>query len=231
MWRDYINAANLEEALEALSTGGAATRVVAGGTDLILELERGARKGITRLVDITRVQGLNQITLDRDGWVHLGPMVTHNQCVASKLIREYARPLAEACWEVGSPQIRNRGTIAGNLITASPANDTITPLTVLDAQLVLRSSHAERVVPISKFYTGVRRTVMQDVEMLVDMRFPAMRKDQCGTFLKYALRRAQAISLVNVAISLDMDAGQTITRASITFGAVAPTIIHTQAAE
>jgi len=168
--------------------------------------------------------------LDEDDWIHLGPMVTHNHCVSSKLVRERGYPLARAAWEVGAPQIRNRGTVAGNLITASPANDTITPLMALGAQVTLRSISGERVVPLSEFYLGVRKNVMQATEMLVDIAFPAMADRQRGTFLKLGLRRSQAISVVDVAMLLTFD-GDAVSDAAITLGAVAPTIIHAQSAE
>jgi carbon-monoxide dehydrogenase medium subunit len=230
MWHEYYNVTTTEEAIRLLAEKGEGTRIVAGGTDLILELERGVRRGIHTLIDITRIPDLDQITLDEDDVIHLGAMVTHNHCAASKLIRERAFPLARAAWEVGAPQIRNRGTVAGNLITASPANDTITPLMALDAWVVLASARGERKVMLRDFYTGVRKTVMKPDEILVDIAFPALKKNQHGTFIKLALRRAQAISVINVAVVLTLEAA-TVKSASITLGAVAPTIIHTEEAE
>ena len=230
MWHTYINATSIEETLQTLKDKGERARIVAGGTDLILELERGVRNGVDTLIDISRIPDLGQITIDKDGIIQLGALVTHNHCVNSKIIREYAYPLARAAWEVGAPQIRNRGTVAGNLITASPANDTITPLMALNATVSLQSLNGIRKIPLQNFYTGVRKTVMQPDEMLVAISFPAMKRSQRGIFIKLALRRAQAISLVNTAIILNIQA-DTIQSASITLGAVAPTIIHAREAE
>lgn len=230
MWQSYINASSIDEVLQVLDERKERARIVAGSTDLILEMEKGVRKGIDTLIDVTRIPQLNRISLDEDGVLHLGPLVTHNACVGSKLLREYALPLVLAAWEVGSPQIRNRGTVAGNLITGSPANDTITPLMALDAQVTLRSKSGERVVPLRDFYTGVRRTVMQPDEMLVEISFAGLKPNQKGNFIKFALRRAQAISLLNVAMVLTLD-GDIVQDARITLGAVAPTIIHAERAE
>lgn len=238
MWHEYFNATNMDEVLKILEERRERARIVAGGTDLILELERGVRTGIDTLVDVTRIPKLDRIVLDEDDVIHLGPLVSHNHCVASKLIVERALPLALAALEVGAPQIRNRGTVAGNLITASPANDTITPLMALGAKVTLASTAGERTVALEDFYTGVRQTVMRADEMLVDISFPAMHSDQSGMFLKIGLRRAQAISLVDVAVVLtfrgnpgDPLAGRPVENAAITLGAVAPTIVHASEAE
>jgi xanthine dehydrogenase iron-sulfur cluster and FAD-binding subunit A len=230
MWDEYIHAGRVEDAVQILAERGESARIVAGSTDLILELERGVRKGIHTLVDVTRIEGLDRIQLDGEDVIHLGPLVTHNQCAASTLLRERAYPLARAAWEVGAPQIRNRGTIAGNLITASPANDTIVPLMALGAQVTLASRSGMRQVALKDFYTGVRRSSMRADEMLTDISFPALKADQRGTFVRLTLRRAQAISLANVAVVLTLK-GQTVRSASITLGAVAPTILHASEAE
>lgn len=230
MWQKYVIPATLQEALELLSAEAGKARIVAGGTDLLLEMERGVRKGIETLVDISRLDGLDRITLGEDGLIHLGAMVTHNHVASSRLLHEKAFPLVQAAWQVGSPQIRNRGTVAGNLITASPANDTITPLVAMGASLTLQSVSRIRSIPISQFYTGVRKNVMQPDEILVDIAFPALPVTSRGMFIKYALRKAQAISLLNLAVILDIQEGK-VAACAITLGAVAPTIIHANAAE
>jgi carbon-monoxide dehydrogenase medium subunit len=230
MWERYFTPHSLERALELLTEHRGKSRIIAGATDLILEMERGQRPGITVLIDLTRIPGLNEITLDQDGWIHLGPLVTHNQCAGSSLLIERAFTLARACWEVGAPQIRNRATVVGNLVTASPANDSIPPLMALGAQLTLRSAKDERVVQLNDFFSGVRKTILADDELVADIAFPAPGQESQSTFIKLGLRRAQAISVVNVAVVVNLE-GLVTKNAAITLGSVAPTVIRAVEAE
>jgi len=230
MWNSYISTTTIEETVDLLYRYGNRASLLAGSTDLMLEIERGQRKNVEVVIDISRIRELDKISLDEEKNIHIGALVTHNDCVSSKLIQEFAYPLAQAAWEVGSPQIRNRGTIVGNVCTASPANDTITPLMALNAQFVIRSKMSERLINISDFYVGVRKTVLQPDEMITEIIFPAMKKSEKGFFIKFALRKAQAISLVNIAAILTLE-NNIVKDAVITLGAVAPTIIHAVEAE
>lgn len=231
----YTAPLSLADALAVKAQYGADARILAGATDLLLEIERGVRKTPTGdapgVIDLTRVPGLAEIEA-QDGMIHLGPLVTHNQCVASPLIVAKAFPLARACWEVGAPQIRNRGTVAGNIITASPANDAIAPLLALDATVTVESAaRGARTVPLAAFVTGFRTVDMADDEILTRISFSALQPTQAGVFIKLGLRRAQAISVVNVAAIVGRDAPGVVTRAAISLGSVAATVVRATAAE
>lgn len=229
MWNKYYSVSTLQEATELLAHYRQRARIIAGGTDILIELHQHKRPDVDILIDITRVPNIDTIQL-LDGQVVMGALVNHNHVVGSDIMRQHAPPLVQASWEVGAPQIRNRATIAGNLITASPANDTIVPLTALGASVTLASTNGERIVPLDEFYTGLRQTVMQPDEILTQIRFPAMTDNQRGMFIKLGLRRAQAISVVNTAVVLTFD-GDTVANAAITLGSVAPTIINVPQAE
>jgi len=228
MWSTYHQPTSLQEALTLLSVYAGRARIVAGGTDVLVELSRGVRPTET-LIDITRTPGLTYVREDH-GYIRLGALATHNDVVASLACVAHALPLAQACWEVGAPQIRTRATVAGNLVTASPANDTITPLLALDAQVALCSVGGERTLPLAEFYTGFRRTALRPDELLREVRIPVPTGHRRGIFLKLGLRRAQAISVINVAIVLSMD-GQRVADVRITLGCVAPAVVRAAQAE
>jgi xanthine dehydrogenase iron-sulfur cluster and FAD-binding subunit A len=228
MWQVYLQPANLSEALDLLHTHNNQARIIAGGTDVLIELQRGVKPTST-LIDISALSDLKYVRHE-NGIVSLGALATHNDILSSPLCQQYLPPLVEACQQVGAPQIRTRATIAGNVITASPANDTITPLLALNADVVLTSATSERVVPLHDFYTGVRRTVLHPDELLREIRIPALSNNQRGLFLKLGLRRAQAISVINIAFVLTFD-DNTISDAQITLGCLAPTIVHATSVE
>ena len=229
MWDKYVSVASVEEALDSLEKEKFNAKIISGGTDLVLEMKQGLHPQVTCLIDVGRINGLDRIW-EEDGIIHIGSGVTHNQCIASNLIRKHAFPLVQACYGVGTPQIRNIATIAGNLATGSPANDTIVPLTALNAYLRLRSKTGERIVRIADFYKGVRKTVLQPNEMITEIFFGKLGSDQKGVFKRYILRATHSISLVNTTILIKRDK-DVIKDAVIAIGCVAPTIIRAQEAE
>ncbi len=228
MWEKFIQPKSVDETVQLLAQYGKDARILNGGTDLIIEIERKIRSPRV-ILDVSRLPGINDLRED-NGFIRLGAGVTHNQVVGSARVRERAYPLARACWEVGAPQIRNRGTVAGNLITASPANDTITPLWALDARVKLRSVRGERTLSFPDFFQGVRKTALEPDELLVEIEVPKLSAQARGSFIKLGLRRAQAISVVNAAVVVEFD-GERVEGARITLGSVAPTIIRCPEAE
>jgi carbon-monoxide dehydrogenase medium subunit len=220
---------SVDETLRLLADRGPEARIIAGGTDLLVEMRRAGRHNAV-LIDVSRIEALDRVRIDDEGLVHVGPMVTHNQAAASATLAKYGFPLAQACLQVGTPQLRNRATVAGNLVTASPANDTIAALWALDARLEVRSVRGQRTLSFPDFYRGVRRTALAADEIVTDIAFPALRPNQRGTFVRLGLRRANAIALANAAAVLTFD-GSIVTRARITLGSVAPVIIRTADAE
>ena len=219
----YVAPTTLDGALHLFAEHGPEARAVAGATDLLVELDRGAHQGVEVLVDLSRIDGLDSITVD-DGWVHLGALVTHSQVVESQACRDHVLPLAQACLEIGSPQLRNRATVAGNVITASPANDTISALLALGADVHIASSTGRRAVPIGEFITGFRTTVLAPDELVTGISVRALTDSQRGIFVKAGLRRAQAISVVHLTAIVDFD-DEVVTDAVLTLGSVAPTVV------
>jgi xanthine dehydrogenase iron-sulfur cluster and FAD-binding subunit A len=225
----YEAPGSLDAALALLAEHGDAARPIAGGTDLIVELDRNARRGVSVLVDLGRIPGLADIA---DGGDHLvlGPMTTHNQVARSELCRAEAGPLVQACWEVGSAQLRNRATVAGNIVTASPANDTLSALLALGASVRLTSLTGERTLPVADVVTGFRTTALTPGELITAIIVPKLGELRRGVFVKLGNRRAQAISVVHVAMVVGSDSEGAVTEARIALGSVAPTVVLADAA-
>jgi len=230
MWKHYLIPENIEALKQALDGADKQTKIIAGGTDLMVEIKNGKWPELDIVIDISRLPGLDKIWKDDQGLIHIEAMVTHNDVLQSPMLREFANPLVQACYKVATPQLRNRATVVGNLVTASPANDTITPLMAMHAQLVLASSEGERTVALRDFYLGVRKTVMAPHEFVKEVNFRALKPTQQGSFMKQALRRTQAIAVLNCCVLLEME-DETVQKAVITMGSVAPTIIHAEDAE
>ena len=229
MWREVIRPASVDEALGVLATHGASARIVAGGTDVLVELQRGVKPTAT-LIDVSALRELKYVRRSGDA-VAIGGLATHNDVLAAPFARAAMLPLAQACIEVGAPQIRTRGTVAGNLVTASPANDTIAALIALDAELVLVSRSGERSVRLEDFYTGFRTTQLRTDELVREIRFRALDASRRGVFLKLGLRRAQAISVIDIALVVERDAGGVVGDARIALGCLAPTVVRATSAE
>ena len=225
MWKKYHIIETQNELKQILAESGPNARMIAGGTDLMVEIRNGKWDGLEELIDISRMAESSAIYQDVEGKIHLGCLVTHNDVIASPLLRQKAFPLFQACWHVATPQIRNTATVAGNLVTASPANDTICPLMALDAELLLGSVLGERQVKLYDFYLGVRKTVLREDEFLKEIIFAPLGMNEHGNFKKSRLRRAQVIATLNACVVLKI-VGNTVQSAKITLGAVAPTIIH-----
>ena len=219
----YEAPATAAEAVSMLHELGERSRLIAGGTDLLLELQRGGRPQVDSLIDVSRLEGIDYIRSDT-GMVRIGAGVTHNEVVRSALVVEQALPLAQACWEIGSPQLRTRATVAGNLVTASPANDTISALLALDAELKLLSVRGERVVRLADFYLGVRKSVLAPDEMLTEVAIPIGPPSRRGVFAKLGLRRAQAISVVHLTCLVDI-VDDRVRAARIAVGSVGPVVM------
>lgn len=193
--------------------------VIAGGTDLMVALNFG-RTRPARLLAIDRIAELGG--LEQDGAVRMGSGVTY-----ARMLRELrgTPALREAARTVGSPQIRNAGTIGGNIATASPAGDTLPVLAALDATLVLRSASAERRVPFASFMTGPKRTVLRRDELVVAAEWADAGAAQ--TFLKVGTRNAMVIAVASLALVID----RARRRVGVALGSCGPTILRATEAE
>jgi CO/xanthine dehydrogenase FAD-binding subunit len=204
---------SLDDALSALAADPGAT-VLAGGTDLMVEVNDG-RRSPRHVVAINRIDELRGVQVS-DTDVTIGPATTYTELTAPP-VADVLPALAYAARTVGSPQIRNAGTIGGNLATASPAGDTLPVLVALDASIGVASAAGQRTVPIREFFTGPKRSVLGPGELVVAVRVPRRRGPQ--DYLKVGVRNAMVIAVASLAIAVDLD-GRAI---GIGLGSVGPT--------
>ena len=194
----------------------------------MVELGRGSKA--TGLIDLSALEPELRFIAEDGDRLTMGALTTHNDILGSPAFRRDALPLVQACAEVGAPQIRARGTVAGNLVTASPANDTIAALFVLDAEVEVAGLAGCRRLGIADFCTGFRTTALAPGELVRSISIRKLGPTRRGMFLKLGLRKAQAISVISVAVALEFD-GPRVIEARIALGCVAPTIVRVPEAE
>jgi len=228
---DYITVSTVEEALAVLTSLRGAGRIIAGGTDLMIQLQRGDRE-VGCLVDITRIPGLADIQRNNP-FIVVGAAATFAQIERSPLIRDWAPVLGEASSWVGSPQIRNVGTLAGNVVNAQPAADGSIALLALDAEAEIANLTGRQWVPVTSLFVspGVSR-LDASTEMITAFRFPVRPPREGAAFERIARRKALALPLINVAVRVLLDtSGDLIRDARIAIGPVAPVPFRAQEAE
>lgn len=215
---NYLHPNTLDECLTALHQADGTALPYAGGTDVMIHLRERTEhmRKMRTLVDLSGIAELKGIS-QSDGAIRLGAMSTHAQVASSALLLEHAPFLSAAAATVGSLQIRNAGTIGGNVCNGSPAADTVTPLVALDAQAVLSSVSGTRKVPVTELYGRGGMTLKSD-ELLVAFEFPSFA-DWSTSYLKLGRRKALAISRMNVAAALLLKDGR-IQEARISPGCV-----------
>ncbi|MCX7918116.1 MAG: xanthine dehydrogenase family protein subunit M [bacterium] len=232
----YLIPRTLEETLKYLGEYRTEATILAGGTDIAIELrESKLAAGRVRIfypkkiIDISQIQELKGI-IETGEYIQLGALVTQREIAESDLINKYGNILAEAARRMGSPQVRNRGTLGGNLGTASPAADTAPPLIALEATVILKSLTGHREVPIEDFFFAPGKTILQPDELILGVRFPKMKKNESGRYYKIGQRNAVSISIVAIAIKAELDKNR-FGKVRIGLGSVAPKPIRAIEAE
>lgn len=229
MWDEYVIAKSVEEALHILQSHEGNARIIAGGTDLVPELKNGMKK-TGCLVDISEIDSLKKIDLDGE-LIKIGAGVTHAEVAASELVWKQATLLAEAASAVGSPLIRNQGTIVGNVVNAQPAADAAVALFALDARVEICSPSGVRIVPIERMYHSVGVSNVDSAsEIVTALYFKGLRNNQGSAFARLAQRKALALPMLNVAAVTTIKGGR-FEESRIAIGPVAPLPFRARGAE
>jgi CO/xanthine dehydrogenase FAD-binding subunit len=226
MTRTFASATTLEDALDAVGSGA---RPVAGGTDLVVGARQGKAALPEAIVAIDRIDALGGI-VEVDGGLGLGALVTHDEIVANRAVRERFTALADASAIVGSHATRAHGTIGGNVMNASPAMDTGGPLLCFEASANLRSASGERALPLEQLWIGPGETAADPRELLVRVDVPAPAPATGSAYVRLEYRRQMEIAVVGVTAVVRLDAGS-VSDARVAITALAPTIRRVSEAE
>ncbi len=223
----YIAPTSLAQALECLGRSADVT-VLAGGTDLMPQSQSGKRSLGHTLMNIRRIDALREIALESDA-LRIGALATITDIMKHPAIARHFPILVEACDHFASDQIRNAGTLGGNICNASPAGDMLVPLMVLDAEVELASAEggatARRRMPLSGFFTGPGKTRRAAGELLTGVRIALPPAGHCARFFKFGTRPALDISTISIGIA-GVRADGALSSVRVAFGAVAPTPVR-----
>jgi xanthine dehydrogenase iron-sulfur cluster and FAD-binding subunit A len=219
---DYIAVQTIAQACDLLAEYGPDATVLAGGTDLLIEFRRISAKLPKVIVDVSEIGELSGIFESTDEIV-IGPLVTHSQLMRSETVRTFAPLLVSAAAVIGSPQIRNRGTVGGNIMNAAACADTVPPLIALGATVTLQSKRGCREMELASLFLKPYLTNAQPDELLTAIRFPRHSADAHGAFIKLGRRNALSITRLSVAAILQTGDDGRIMDARIVPGAAFPT--------
>jgi len=224
----YVSAKDVAHAVALLGEHGAKAKILAGGTDLLVELKHAVHNPEI-IVDVSRLAELKAIVIADDG-LHIGALATHTDIMNAPIISGMFPALVEAAHSIGAVQTRNLGTLGGNLITCVPSVDSGPALIALDAVVTVASAEGERQMPLAELFVGPRKTSLKSGDLLIDIVIPKENLDKPAAFEKFGLRKGQALALVNVAASFWVD-NDKFAAPRIALGAVAPTVIRAPKAE
>ncbi len=217
----YHRPQDINELQKLLQNANREYTILAGGTDLLVEMRQTPLPDDAHILDISGVTEINSIKEENDQLV-LGALVTHQQLAESVAIQKFAPLLAAACCQVGSLQIRNRGTIGGNITNASPCADTVPPLIVLNAEVEILGPQGTRTTAIEEFFDKPYFPRIQKNEVVTRIRFSKLLPRQKSAFFKLGRRKALAISRINMAAVLQVDENNIITEVRLAPGSVFP---------
>lgn len=225
-WKRYHSPVTIDEALVLLSSYDGQARVVAGGTDLLLDLMHGSHPPVEALVDVTRIPELQAVG-EEDGWLVVGAAVTHNQIVHEPLFAAQATCLVESCGVVGGPQVRNVGTLGGNVAHALPAGDGTTSLVTLDAQAEIAQGGSRRWVPILEMYQGPGRSLIDPTrDLLLRLRFRPTGPGQGTAFKRIMRPQGVALPVLGCGVWVSLTPDGAIDAARVCVAPVAPTPVR-----